>query len=401
MKRICQALLVLSFAAVSRAQTPPSPQPAASDATLGRYAGAVAAINAGGSGPELQPGVREVVQKLADKVRASLAASSIQPGRTITVLPLAGDAGGYVRERVQVAVTEAGRSYVVGELDPALQAVAAELAVDARRADVYDPATVKKLLDSPATLKSAQVLVYGVVRMENSSGRAVFGSLVLHAVDKATKEQVWSRVFAVRHYMPGDEMFRGLSSIPPQYREAIRGALLEKAAESFARAGGLGGAHRVSFLPLAADDDGYVTQVVNEALVRGGFAPVNDGVETPADALAQLDDDNRPARADALLYGAVRSLGEIRFGAVEEQPWRPAVEAEVQLDVLKAGTHELVYAGTLAVRVPKPVTWWDGVNLRIGYYAPFLGGGRLWLLAGVLVALAAVLALVRAMTRAR
>lgn len=376
-------------------------QPAASEATLGSYESAVGELNAAGSGPELPDGVRETVRKLADKVRDSLASSSIPSGRTITVLPLAGDVDGYVRERIQTAVTEAGKSYVVGELDPALRIIAAELAVDTRRADIYDPATVKKLLDSPTTLKSPQILVYGVVRVEKTAGRAVFGSLVLHALDKGSGEQVWSRAFGVRHYVPGDRFYRGLTAIAPHYREAMRGALLAKAVESFAKSGGLGGARRISFLPLAADDDGYLTQIVNEALVSGGFSPVNDGLETPADALAQLDDDNRPGRADALLYGSVRGIGEIAFGAIEDQPWKPAVEVEIQLDVVKAGTHELLYAGTLAVRIPKPSTWWDGIGQRIGYYVPFLAGGRLWYLAGAVVAFLALVAVVRAMTRAR
>jgi len=100
----------------------------------------------------------------------------------------------------------------------------------------------------------------------------------------------------------------------------------------------------VAVVPLAGDIDRYVTQRATDILSRTHINPMNLDVRTLGEARQLLRD--RPERADAVFYGALRDLSK-RLLREEIMQNTYEVSAEVQLTIQSVSTGEILWSDTL------------------------------------------------------
>ena len=324
----------------------------------------------------------------------SIAAAPVPKGQAIAVLPLAGDDGDGIKALVKNALTAAGKTCVEGKEDPMWDEILKEIAWDERKEDILDKSTVDKF----GKIKSAQFLLYGGCRRLAVDKRYVLVEIELHLTSIATKEHVWGGTFAKRLYAPGEDP-KGIIDIPAEIRRTLRGKLSDKIAASLKASSKIGGVKKVVCLPLAGDIDQYVEGIVRDVVSASSLTPVNMDVRSRAEARFALREG--PAKADAILYGALRDLSPVLKETLPNGERTYSAEAEVQLWVEKGVTREVLWSDTVAASEPFKVgagSWWD----QMKYVMPWL---RPWMLVAIPVGLVVLLVVLsmffKAVTRVR
>ena len=285
--------------------------------------------------------LRQTIQETVDTFRGALHASNVPRETPLTLLPIVGDRSGYVASLVKSAITDAGRTFVIAENDPAWSAIPAAVEWSERKGDILD----KDTLLSFGALQAARILLVAEVRVAQISDRGVLVEIDAHAVDARTARHLWGGVFSRRRYV-GPEPPKP-DDIPAEARKLLRGDLKAKTVASLRDCAPLAATRRIAVVPLFADVGGYATAIVKEALAEAGFTVVNLDVTSESEARSILRD--KPADlADAFLTGVVRRLPEtntvetatgirtdwtVEWSASVErasdhvQPWNATIEA--------------------------------------------------------------------------
>lgn len=332
---------------------------------------------------------RQALSAMAEDVTAELGTVGALEGKTIAVLPIAGDEGDALGGMLRIAVTKAGRKCVTGKDDPVFDEVLKEITWDARKSDMLDGTTISRF----GKLKSAQVLITGRVRTVGDD-RHFFVEAELHATDIETKQHVWGNLFAKRYYAPGSHPVKGISEIPVEVRKVLQEKLTVRIIASIGAQRKLKGFQTVAFLPVAGDLDGYVANIVRDAVVKTALTPKNLDIRTLGEARFALRD--KKLVADGLLYGALR---DISFKHYEKgRTSGSTIHVEIQACIEKAGTNEQVWSDTILVseNMEKKL---EGVKGFLADY-PFIPKAALILLS-LLVLLLIVLKFLKATTRVR
>lgn len=306
-------------------------------------------------GQEFEEDVRQAIQATMRDAAASIRDSRIPVGVPVSCLPLANDRGAYVEGQIKMAVGEGGHQYVEGKTDPFWDAVMEEVAWDTRKADMLDA----KTLVAFGKLKATKILIYGVVRAAEKSGRRVFVEIELHASSIETKEHLWGGNFAKRYYLPGPDQIVGLIDIPVEVREPMKAQLAAKVVQSLEQAAGkLQPIRTVAYVPLAGDLDQYATFMLRDAVSRSRLNPKSLDLGTLGEARLLLRD--QPAQADALLHGAVRDMSQrLDSRTFATTTWQ--VTAEVQACIEQISSHDILWSDTVSVseRFTERMTWWE------------------------------------------
>jgi hypothetical protein len=303
--------------------------------------------------------VRQTMRQLVDtKIEPALVESGLPKGKTISVLPIAGDEGQVVEGLLKQALRQAGLNCVEGKNDPFWDEILSEVEWSERKGDMLEADT----LTSFGRLKGTQILVYGVLREASASGRRVFVELELHISSIETKDHLWGDMFAERVYK--DEGMVGIVEIDDAVRQVLTEAFA-KGQDSLQAAGAkLAGIDTAILVPLAGDVDRYVTGLTEQLLATSPVTPKSINAQTIGEAERLLRDD--PSQADAIVYGSVRDLSrEMKnrhyfrgghFIVIDHE-----VRAEVQLKLRKAGTGEVPWSATFAATGmdAEAVTWSD------------------------------------------
>ena len=356
---------------------------------------AFAAFCASAQQQSISDDMRQAVQGTIQDAEAALKKASAVPNDApIAILPIAGDADGWLAGQLKIALTKAGKTCVEGKEDPAWKAIIKEIAWDARKEDILDPAT----LDKFGKLKSAQTLIYAFIRSASLTKRCAFFEMELHVTSIATKQHLWGGVYARRHYFP-NPLVEGLIELPAELRDVVRGKFRDGVVSSLKGATKLSGIKKVAFLPLAGDTANYVSDIVRDAIARTDLSAVNLDVTTLGEARLALRD--QPGQADGLLYGSVRDMSIIRKDTAPHD-MRYTIVVEMQACIESATTREQLWSDTISVseEYAPEVGWWSAVCS----YCPAVRSMP-WLLVavplGVLLLLWIVVWFVRAHTRVR
>lgn len=331
----------------------------------------------------------QALQAVNDDIVAALGKVKAFDGRTVAVLPVAGDVNNGFGNMLRISFTKAGMKCVTGKDDPVLDEIVKEITWDARKSDMLDEKTISRF----GKLKSAQIIVTGRVYVSKDD-RCVFAETELHATDIETKRHLWGDRFVTRYYLPGVKTVQGLSEIPVEVRKVIQEKLTAEIVRSIGGQKKLKGFDTVAFLPLAGDLDGYVANIIRDAVVKTALTPRNLDIRTLAEARLALND--KKFVADGLLYGALRDIS-----LESEEKGRKTVSkinVEIQACIEKAGTNEQVWSDTILVseEIEKEL---EGLEAVLADY-PFLPEALLVLL-GVLVVLVIVRKFLSAATRVR
>jgi hypothetical protein len=288
-----------------------------------------------GAGVKLQ-----ALQAVCDEIAAELKGVKALDGKTVAVLPIAGDRSDTFADMLRIAVTKAGKNCVTGKEDPLFDEIVKEITWDARKSDILDEATVSRF----GKLKSAQTILTGRVLLSGDE-RCVFVECELHATEIETKRHVWGDQFVKRIYQPGVKGVKGLSEIPVEVRKVLQEKLTAKLVQSINEQQKLKGFKTVAFLPLAGDIDAYVANIVRDAVVKTALTPKNLDIRTLAEARLILRD--KKLEADGLLYGALRDISFDTY--TEGRKSGMTVNVEIQACIEKAGSNEQVWSDTLLV----------------------------------------------------
>lgn len=299
-----------------------------------------------------------VVDQIRNIVDNDMAASfkkiPLKKGETITILPLNGDTsddlvGGLIKN----AATKAGLTIVEAKDSALLDEILKEIAWDERKSDILDSETVTKL----GQLKGTENYLYGKVLSTEENDKFVFLHIELHMTSVATKQHIWGDVFSRRAFIPGANQPQGLSAIPTDIRETVKTDITSYVMKSISKAPNASTVKTVAIVPLAGDEDLYVTHCIQDALSQKGYFPKDLGVSTMAEAVYLLAEDS--SRADSVLSGVVRELSIEQ----EPEPEFPTnhifnVVAEVQVKLEKSGTREILWSDTIfsKVRIEKELT---------------------------------------------
>lgn len=302
----------------------------------------VSAQNAGGGQGNSAGGqISEAARAAAKDAATDLAKSGVTAGKTLTVLPFAGDQGAYVEGALKNELTAAKLAVVEGSDSPQWNTILKEIGWNERKADMMDP----KTLVTFGKLQGTQFLLYGSVRDFGDDGRKAYVELELHVISIETKRHVWGKTSVGRIYRRGSEgdQIQGVL----QLEEVVR-VVLQKTVESGAASVKSAMAQRknltVAVLPVAGDVDRYVTELTKQMLTKAGVAVRELDAPTVGDA--QLMVDEQPELAGAFLTGALRDL--------YKQPVRETMDgsefklgAEIQLKMQDAKTGAILWTDTL------------------------------------------------------
>lgn len=280
-------------------------------------------------------------------ITESLKNVPVKKGETITILPLKGDTeSGFVADLIKTAATKAGLTIVEAKDSALLDEILKEIAWDERKSDILDPATITKL----GQLKGTENYLYGKVLSTEQNDKFVFLHIELHMTSVATKQHIWGDTFSRRSFIPGANQPQGLSAIPIDIREIVKNNITEQVGKSISKAPNAQPIKTIAIIPLAGDEDLYVTHCVQDALSQKGYLPKDLGVNTMAEAVFLLAEDS--TRADSVLSGVVRELSI----EMEPEPEFPThhkynVVAEIQVKLEKSGTRDILWSDTIQVNV--------------------------------------------------
>lgn len=332
---------------------------------------------------------RQAMQAMTDDIVAELKGVGALDGKTIAALPIAGDQNDAFGGLLRIAVTKAGKQCVTSKDDPLFGEILREVAWNADKTDMLDASTVGKF----GKLKSAQIILSGRIRVVGDN-RQAFVEAELHATDIKTKQHVWGGRFAQRYYLPGSSPVKGVSEIPVEVRKVLQDKLTARIVESIGAQSKLKGFKTVAFLPLAGDVDGYVANIVRDAVVKTALTPKNLDIRTLAEARIALRD--QKLAADGLLYGAVRDISFVGYEAGSKSG--TTINVEIQACIEKAGTNEQAWSDTILVS--------ESVESQLTGAEGFLADHpsvpkAVMILLGVLVLLFVIGRFVKATTRVR
>jgi hypothetical protein len=136
-------------------------------------------------------GERDAVRAAFAAAKAGLAEAPLDAGTPVAVLPVKGDADGWMAGLAVDALTGAGKTCVVGKDEPMLQTIIDEIEWDERSSDVLDPETISRF----GRLKSAKALMTARVDTSSREGRRWRAEVTLRLVEIETKQYVWSGTF--------------------------------------------------------------------------------------------------------------------------------------------------------------------------------------------------------------
>ena len=348
----------------------------------------VVAFGAPGDGGSL----RVVVQKAMAVATDALKAAPIPADQPVAVLPVDADVDGWFEGQVKNALTSAGKTCVTGKDDPMWEEILKELEWSTRKADIFDPATLTVF----GKLKTARILMTAAVPFSAETPRYTFAELELHAVSLETKQHLWGTTIPMRKYKD-EEKIVGISQIPVEVRRVALDKLRAAAVNSLKKLGkpGLG----VSVLPLAGDQDAYVTGVMRDSVSAAGLVPVNLAVATRAEARLAMREQN--AKSTAFLSGAVRDISATLVKTTpNSSTYR--IDVEVQAVIEEAASHMQLWSETLSVT--EDYTTEQGVwDMLCGWF-PSLRG-KPWLVVavplGVMLLLIVLVMFFKATTRVR
>ncbi len=295
--------------------------------------------------------IRQALQAAVEQAGDSLSKSVTDRGKTISVLPIAGDQDRYVEGLLKNAVTRSGLTYVEGRNDPFWDEVMAEVEWDERKDDMLDPETI----DTFGKLKSTQWLLYGTVRDTQDTGRMVYVEIELHLSSIETKQHIWGDLVAQRYYR--EEGVTGIIDLDKELRNTLRD-MLSKATASLQASSRLQSVSRVAIAPVAGDVDGYIRSLTEDMLAKTSLTPVRLSANTLGEVRQNLRDN--PNDAEAVLTGAVRDLSRTLDST---QPLKEIYEinAEVQLRIESAADGAVLWSDTFAVTAQEveEQTEWD------------------------------------------
>lgn len=307
--------------------------------------------------------VREGVRAAASKAAPSLVEAGLPAGLTVGILPIRGDRGQIVEQRLRSALVEAGVNVVAIREDPLWNRIWEEIETSVRRDDILDPATLSEF----GRLQGTQALLYGVVREADITGNRVFVEVDFHLSEIETARYLWGGTFSYRDYIPGPEPGGVIIDLNRHVR-ALLHAVRDQGVDRLRTADTLTDLRTVAMVPLSGDIDGYVTSLAESMISHSNLNPVDIGARSRAEALYILRD--QPERADAVLFGAVRDLSRTLRDVL---PWTEVYDlhAEVQFSIRAIGTGEILWSETIAVsgdeEVRKPV-----MEIAQEYWKPLL-----------------------------
>lgn len=297
--------------------------------------------------------VRQALQSAVEEAGQSLSKSVTERGKTISVLPIAGDQDRYVEGLLKNVVTASGLTYVEGRNDPFWNEVMDEVEWDERKEDMLDPTTIDKF----GKLKSTQWLLYGNVREARDTGRMIYVELELHLSSIETKQHIWGDLVAQRYYR--EEGVTGIIDLDTELRNTLR-KMLSDATASLQASARLQSIGRVAIAPVAGDIDGYIRSLSEDMLAKTSLTPVRLTANTLGEIRQNLRDN--PVSADAILTGAVRDLSRTLDST---QPLKEIYEinAEVQLRIESVADGSVLWSDTFAVTTTdvEEQTEWDFV----------------------------------------
>lgn len=336
--------------------------------------------------------LRVVVQEMMAKTTEALKAAPIPAGEPVAILPIDDDADAWLEGQLKTALTAAGKTCVTGKSDPMWNEILKEIEWGTRKADILDP----KTLTAFGKLKTARILLQGNVRFACETPRYAFAELELHAVSIETKQHLWGATLPVRQYKDATKVL-GISEIPVQVRQVALDKFRTKLTDSLRKANKKG--LSVGVLPLAGDQDSYVSGLVRDAVLAAELVPVNLSTLTPTEARLAVREQTSSAKA--FFSGAVRDLSAT---LVETRPHSKIyrIDIEVQAFIEDGTTHQQVWSETLGVSENCTITAgvWD---IICGWFPAVRT--MPWLLVAVPLALLVLLVVVgmflRAMTRVR
>ncbi len=303
--------------------------------------------------------MRDALKGAVSKAARTLRDCKIPDDKAVSILFIDGDKDGIIENYIRNAFVEAGKNYVVPNDDENrfLQKIYSEFEYDERKTGMLDPTTIDSAVAEK--LRSTQVVVYGVVRQVEESGRLTISEISLDAIDIQTKSYLWSVTFECRLFK-GEEPKVFLSDIDESIRSAMQNELVAKVKESVAASPKLGDIKRVALVSLVregkesphnAEWERYVNDVVIGAFNSSSITPVKNDASSMADVRRIVV--NEPEIADGIMWCALRDIKRDNVRRPGFLKTAYDVVAEIQIQIEAAGSNEVLWADTIMVRVTK------------------------------------------------
>jgi hypothetical protein len=304
---------------------------------------------------ELPTEARQALRLAATDIKSALAnAGSIPKDQPIALLPIRGDDSGYVIGVLKDALTGAGLQTVEGKEDQFVQEIFKEVEWDERKNDILDTNTLAKF----GSLQGAKLLMYGFVREATGGEGRGFIELELHVSSIETKKHLWGDVFSKRFF--DAQSPAGPVNLDPHTRAALH-EFYDRVVNSLKASGKLGDVHSVLVVPLAGDDDEYMTGLMENAVTASQLSPKRLDVRTLADARELLRDD--PKAADAIIFGAVRDISRRKLNDYPDRT-EYEINSSVQMTIQKSPAGVVLWSDTVETSGKDVITvsWWEMVQ---------------------------------------
>lgn len=188
-----------------------------------------AAVAVSAWGADRPEGERLALKAAFENAQKGLAESPIPADVPVALLPIRGDADGWLEGLAKDALVGAGKICVVGKDDPILKDIIDEMEWDERKSDILDAATLD--LITAKKLLSAKILMTATVETSERNARRWNAEVTLRAVEIATKRYLWTGRFD--ESVPDDGRWHGkdVSEIPCPLNVGVKVAP-EKGAEA-------------------------------------------------------------------------------------------------------------------------------------------------------------------------
>ncbi len=281
---------------------------------------------------------RQAVRLVVDVAASDLAKSSMSKTEGVLILPVHGDQDGFAEGLLKAALSGAGFNVVEPADQVVWKQILAEVEWTERKEDILDQATLLRF----GNIQGARSVVYGSLLQVDQTTERVFAELALHAASLATRQHLWGGDFAQRYYLPG--AVQGVTTLDQDVRSVLQ-TVMTKVEDSLKNSPKLTAGLTVVLVPLAGDQDGYITALVRDTLAGTQLAARDLNVRSAAQAQGLLRDD--PAKAEAVLSGAVRELARAsrQVSALQSND---EIRAAVQLTIQRPATGEIIWSGTFA-----------------------------------------------------
>lgn len=293
--------------------------------------------------------VRQSLYGALDQAKASIAKAPFN-GKTVAILPIAGDADSLILGRLKNILSDAKVKCIEGKEDPMWAEIMKEIAWNQRKEDILDQQTIVKF----GKLKAAQVVLYGKVRVLDQNEDRIYAEIELHATDLATKAHIWGGNFACRYYLGQD--IRGIISLDVDLKNLLKKNFEEakKSLQEPATAAKLN-KKTVAVVPLAGDIDSYMTNLAIEMLTATTLQPKYPQIPSLSQIKAFARDGQM--NTDLVFYGAIRDLyrGKTTAKMVSNENNEPIMEektdifVDIQLTVEDLKTGIILWSKTITL----------------------------------------------------